>query len=156
MSYNDNDDKLNNLHPSDEKKTGLPEVPLYANMLSARRQNVKVPGFDFDVDTFENLIDNFVPMNNIPIILSGISRKKIGETDLDRFCNIAYGMNYKEAYQFLSGITDMYMRRVFKNLAASGNATAIAINAKHFMHLEDEQKNDAINIRIINDLDNEK
>ena len=145
------DDNVNNNNNNSTKK-GLPEVPLYSNMLSANRKNAQIKGFDFDVDTFENLIDNFVPINNIPIILSGISRKKINEDDLDRFCNIAYGMKFKEAYQFLSGITDMYMRRVFKNLAASGNATAIAINAKHFMKLEDDQKNDAINIRIVNDL----
>lgn len=154
MSYNNNDDKLNNQHPSDEKKKGLPEVPLYSNMLSANRKNIRIEGYDFDVDTFENLIDNYTPMDNIVVILSGITRKQLTIADMDRFCNIVYGMDFKEAYKFLTGITDMYMRKVFKNLAASGNTTAMSINAKYFMKLEDDSKNDAINIRILNDLDN--
>lgn len=154
MSYNNNDDKLNNQHPSDEKKNGLPEVPLYSNMLSANRKNIHVDGFDFDVDTFENLIDNYTPMENIITILSGICRKKITQANLDDFCYLVYGMDFKETYKFLSGITDMYMRKVFKNLAASGNTTAMSINAKYFMKLEDDSKNDTINIRIVNDLEN--
>lgn len=155
MSYNNNDDKLNNQHPSDEKKKGLPEVPLYSNMLSARRQNKQVEGFDFDVDTFENLIDCYTPYENIPLLLSGTSSKIYNETDIDKFCKLVYNMDFKTTYKLLIGITDMQMRKVFKNLAACGNATAIAINAKHFMKLEDDKKNDAINIRIVNDLENE-
>lgn len=154
MSNNIFDDKLNNQHPSDEKKSGLPEVPLYANMLSARRQNTRVPGFDFDVDTFENLIDCYTPYENIPLLLSGTSGKMYTETDIDNFCKLVYKMDFKTTYKLLIGITDMQMRKVFKNLAASGNATAIAINAKHFMKLEEDAKNDAINIRIVNDLEN--
>lgn len=147
MKKLDNDQSELN-HP----KSHFNEVPIYSDLLSANRRNVKVEGYDFDVDTFENLIDNFVPFNNIPLILSASCKRKLCISDLDKFCKIVYGMDYKETYEILSGITDMQMRKVFKGLAASGNATAIAINAKHFMHLDDENKNDAINIRIVNDL----
>lgn len=122
------------------------EVPIYSDLLKANRKNVKLDGFDFDADTFENLIDNFVPFDNVPTIL------RTTKADLDVFCKALYGLNYVEAYKVLSGITDMYMRKVMKNLAASGNATAINIAAKHFMKLDDDAKNDAINIRIVNDL----
>lgn len=153
--FNDNElnqNELNSNAPQMKKKTYFEEVPIYSDILSINRRNVKVEGYDFDVDMFENMIDNFVPYNNIPLLLSASCKKKLCIADLDRFCKIVYGMDYKDTYEILSGITDMQMRKVFKNLAASGNATAIAINAKHFMHLEDENKNDAINIRILNDL----
>lgn len=48
------------------------------------------------------------------------------------------------------------MKKVIKNLGASGNATALALTSKHFMKLEEDEKKDAINIRILNDLNNDK
>lgn len=128
------------------------EVPVYSNLLSANRKNVKLDGFDYDADTFENLIDNYTPYDDVPKMLSISCGHKVTIAELDSFCKLLYGLDYKETYQTLIGITDMYMRRVIKNLGASGNATALALTAKHFMKLDDDAKNDAINIRIVNDL----
>ena len=101
---NNNDKELNNQHPSEHKR-GLPEVPLYSNMLSANRRNVHIDGFDFDVDTFENLIDNFTPINNIPLILSGTSGKRYSLSDMDKFCNIVYKMPFDSLFCFILTMT---------------------------------------------------
>lgn len=121
------------------------EVPIYTDLLDPNRKNVKVPGFDFDVDKFENLISYFTPIENIPIILG------CKHADLDRFCNKVYNMNFKEAYTTLSTITDYWCRRVVSNLAASGNTTALKTMTEHFMGLT-ENKNVGVNITVVNDL----
>ena len=127
----------------------MPFEPVYnyADLVKRNRPNAKVPGFNFDVDTFENLIDSFVPQDRIPIILS------CGLTDLDKFCNKVYGMTFKETYTMLSGISDMWMRRAIVNLSHSGNSTALNIASKHFMGLSDEAKDANINITFVNDLE---
>ena len=122
----------------------------YTELLQNKRENKTVPGFDFDVNTFENLIDSFTPLESIPVIL-GTPR-----ASLDNFCSIVYGMNYKETYNTLSSISDMWLRRALKNLAVSGNGKAIDIVAKHFMNLDDQKAKDGINITIVNDLDKKK
>ena len=119
----------------------------YADLVKRNRSNAKVPGFDFDVDTFENLIDSFVPQDRIPSIL------RCSLVDLDIFCNKVYGMTFKETYTHLSGISDMWMRRAITNLSHSGNATALNIAAKHFMGLSDDNQNANINITFVNDLE---
>lgn len=123
------------------------EVPVYDDLLDPKRKNTSIPGFDFDVDTFENLIDNFVPIQNIPLILG------VHSGQLDKFCQRAYGMNFEETYNKLSGITDYWSRKVVKNLSASGNATALNIMSKHFMGLSDDNKNQGVNIVIVSDLE---
>ena len=119
----------------------------YADLLKKNRTNYKVDGFDFDVDTFENLIDAFVPKKNIHLILNCDYSK------LNQFCMIVYGMNFDETYRILSGIADMFMRQAISGLAKTGNNTALNIAAKHFMGLTDEANKEGINITIINDLD---
>lgn len=98
------------------------------------RQNVVVDGFDFDSYTFEDLIDNFTPESDIPIIL-GVSR-----VDLDYWCRQVYnGMDFPEAFAFLSRKALFYCRKAYTNLSKSGNNTAMNIVAKHFMKLEDDE-----------------
>lgn len=109
------------------------------------RRNFKLRGFDFDVDTFENLVDSFVEKETIPVILG------CRHADLDRFCLAVYGVNYNTAYPRLLGIADMWMRKAVTNLATSGNATALNIASKHFMKLDDDREKSAINITINND-----
>lgn len=132
---NDNNKKINKF-----------EVPIYTDLLDPKRKNVQVPGFSFDVDIFENLIAAFVPIDNIPIILNVPIR------DLDDFCMKVYGMHFNEAYKRLSGIADYYSRNVFRNLAHAGNQSAIKITAEHFMGLTSDNKNQGINITIMQDL----
>lgn len=119
----------------------------YADLLKKNRTNYKVPGFNFDVNDFENLIDAFVPEKNIRLILN------CDYSTLDEFCNIVYGMQFKDTYRILSGIADMFMRQAISGLAKTGNNTALNIAAKHFMGLTEEANKESINITIVNDLD---
>ena len=147
-NFNENQTDFNDSQNQEQntKKRGLPNVPVYDNLLDPHRKNAKIIGFDFDTDTFENLIDCFTPEANIPVILG------VHTGQLDKFCERAYGMNFHETYAKLSGITDSWSRKVIKNLSASGNSTALNIMAKHFMGLSDDNKNQGVNITIINDL----
>lgn len=111
----------------------------------SKRKNKKPEGFDFDMDTFENLIDFFTPIENIPVIL------RCNIQTLDNFCQICYGMPFKDTYQHLSGISDALMRSTFKKLAGMGNTSAIKIVSEHFMNLKDNKTSD-VNITIVNDL----
>lgn len=98
------------------------------------RQNVVVDGFDFDSYTFEDLIDNFTPEEDIPIIL-GVSR-----VNLDYWCRQVYnGMDFPEAFAFLSRKALFYCRKAYTNLSKVGNNTAMNIVTKHFMKLEDDE-----------------
>jgi hypothetical protein len=130
----------------DKNKKILQPIYTYDELLKPGRKNVVVPGFDFDVDQFENVIDCFVPYESVPVIL----RTNVGY--LDQFCQIVYGMPFKETYALLNGISDMFMRKAITNLSKCGNSTALNIASKHFMNLDDEAKKDAINITIVNDL----
>ena len=124
----------------------LPNVPVYDDLLDPRRKNAQIEGFDFDTDTFENILAAFTPKENVPVIL-GVSKSK-----LDEFCYKAYGFSYNEAYVRLSGIADFWMRKAIGNLAVSGNGTALSIAAKHFMGLRDEEEKKAVTVTIVNDL----
>lgn len=123
----------------------MKQIKNYAAFTKASRENFQPKGFHFDVDMFENLIDCWTSFDDIPVIL------QTTKADLDRFCKVVYNMNYRETYNILSGITDAFMRKTFKNLASSGNNTAMSIVSKHFMKLDDSQNNN-VNITIVNDL----
>ena len=124
----------------------MDEIKSYAEIVKHTRKNYQPKGFDFDVNTFENLIDNFVPRENIPVIL----RCNVGT--LDRFCKEVYKMDFDMTYKFLSGITDMYSRRTIKNLASMGNNTALNIMKTHFMGLRDDDNDKPnVNITIVDD-----
>lgn len=118
----------------------------YRELLKSTRQNYKVKGYWFDVNTFENLIDCYTPKQMVPLIL------RCTEADLDRFCKVVYGMKYDDTYKILIGITDSFMRKSFKGLSQMGNPTAIKVVAEHFMDLKEQDQKDGINITIYNDL----
>lgn len=103
----------------------------------------KVKGFEFDTNTFEDLLDNFTPMEDVHTILG------ITEADLDVFCKRAYGMNYKETYNALMSRAMFYNRKAFNILAKKGNQTAMNIVAKNFMKLEEEQNNAGLKIEVV-------
>ena len=143
----DDEELKNSQNPGSKTfyRTGVP-VYAYKDLLKSSRQNVKVDGFWFDVDTFENIIDCFTPEKMVPVIL------RCTGADLDRFCQIVYGMKYSETYTILSGITDMYMRKSFKAHSNLGNPTAMKVVAEHFMNLKNEDQSGGVNIVFCNDL----
>lgn len=128
----------------------LPNVPIYDDLLNPNRKNARIEGFDFDVDTFENLISAFTPLENVPLILG------VAEVDLDVFCRKAYGMTYREAYRKLIGVSDFWMRKAITNLAVAGNGSALNIASKHFMGLRDEEQKHSVQVTFVNDLDEEE
>ena len=107
------------------------------------RKPTKVDGFPVEFQEYiEDLIDSFVPLDNIPKIVKIEFGKDI--TDLDYFCSKVYNMNFKDTYHYLFQKADMYCRKAFTNLAKQGNKSAMAIVAEHFMKLgQDENRANA-------------
>lgn len=107
------------------------------------REIVQVDGFPKDfMNTFEDYIDCFTPLDNIIKICKidfGLEQR-----DLDNFCNIVYNMNLKESYVYLLSKADNYMRKAITELSKLGNSKALDISATHFMKLgQEEAKNNA-------------
>lgn len=121
------------------------EPESYLDLLRPNRKNRKIDGFDFDLDTFENLCSVWTPKNNFTLLLH------CKASELDKFCMKAYNMNFSDAYNVLTGIADLWARRAINNLAQRGNNTALACVIKHFMKLE-ENAAPQPNITIVNDL----
>lgn len=117
----------------------------YLDLLRPNRENKSFPGFNFDMNTFENLCAIWTPKKDFAKLLN------CQVSDLDRFCYLAYNMKFNDAYDVLSGIADIWGRRVITNLAARGNNTALSCLIKHFMKLEDQSAPQQ-NIVILNDL----
>lgn len=135
------------INPPGDNDNSLDSVKNYAYYIKASRRNYQPEGFHFDVNMFENLIDWWTPKNEIPVIL------RCSLSDLDRFCFVVYKMNYDEVYNFLSGITNAFMRKTFKNHANAGHAFSQSLVSKHFMGLSDDNNpNENLNITIVNDL----
>lgn len=125
------------------------EPESYLDLLRPNRKNRKIDGFDFDLDTFENLCSVWTPKSNFTLLLH------CKASELDKFCMKAYNMNFSDAYNVLTGIADLWARRAINNLAQRGNNTALACVIKHFMKLE-ENAAPQPNITIVNDLGNGK
>lgn len=103
------------------------------------RENKVVDGFDFDSYLFEDLIDNFTPFEDIPIIL------RVSYTDLDFWCRRVYNMCFRDAFDFLSRKALYYCRKAYTNLSKAGNNTAIKTVGEHFMKLgQDQQRKQAV------------
>ena len=143
------DDDINAASFSNSSKGGYKpadfEPVSYLELLRQGRKNYKPEGFDFDVDTFENLCANWVPKKNFPLLLH------CDASDLDAFCRRVYNMDFASAYDVLNGVADAWARRAINNLAQKGNNTALACVIKHFMKLE-ENTTPQPNITIVNDL----
>jgi len=100
---------------------GMREVVDYRAFLNPDRRNVVIPELGFDIDTFENLCADFNPEDEI---LQGLS---VDRVTMDKVCKKVYGMPFHETWLKLSGISKMLMRKVYNNLARSGNASAMSI-----------------------------
>jgi hypothetical protein len=118
----------------------------YDDVLKGSRQNMRVEGFYFDKDTFENLVDSWADVDDIPIALDTPVEQ------LDIFCKVLYGKTYRQTYSMLRTISKIVARKCIDRLAKCGNATAVAISKTHFAQLIDDDGSKPINITIKNDL----
>lgn len=125
------------------------EPESYLELLRPNRKNRRIEGFDFDLDTFENLVSVWTPKKNFTRLLH------CSASDLDVFCMKAYNMKFSDAYDTLADVADVWARRAINNLAQRGNNTALACVIKHFMKLEENAAPQS-NITIVNDLGNGK
>lgn len=124
----------------------MQEVSNYAEYIKNNRPNIKPDGFNFDVDTFENLVDAWTPIDQFPLLLQS------SEQEINDFCLLIYKMDFKTTYAFLLGVSQMFMRKTFNVLARQGNATALSVAAKSFLKL-DQDNSQNVNVTILNDLD---
>ena len=91
--------------------------------------NETVPGFNFDKNDFEDLIDNFTPKDDIPILLG------VTHPQLDIFCMSVYHMKFNDTYKMLLKRSELYYRKAMFNLSKSGNPTAIKIASEFYVGL---------------------
>lgn len=110
-----------------ERRREISAAKAHADFLN--RENQSVDGFSFDQDTFENLIDYYTPLNDIPVILN------VEHVDLDNFCKQLYGFDFKTTYDILSKRSQFYTRKAFTTLAYGGNAAAIKVASESYMGL---------------------
>lgn len=106
-------------------------------LLPAGSPDESAPGFDFTRGDFEDLIDNFTPFEDIPILL-GVTRP-----ELDDFCNYIYRMKYKETYDNLLRRAELYFRKAMMSLSKSGNPSAIKVSAEYYVGLGAIDKNES-------------
>lgn len=92
------------------------------------------------LNSFEDLIDNFTPVDDILSILN-VSEKK-----LDSFCKKYYNMPYRDTYRDLSARAMYYNRKAFNQLAKEGNGKAIDVVAKYIMKMDEGDRNQALRI----------
>lgn len=92
-------------------------------------EDIEVPGFVFTKGDFEDLIDNFTPFEDIPVLLCGSHAK------LDEFCMFIYNMPYKETYEMLIKRAGAYFRKSMLSLSKAGNPTAIKVSAEYYVGL---------------------
>ena len=99
--------------------------------------NQTVEGLNFTRDDFEDLIDNFAAPEEIAILL------QCSNTDLDRFCEEVYHMDFKTTYQVLIQRANLYFKKAMFSLSKSGNPTAIKVAAEYYVGLGavDKQEN---------------
>lgn len=146
LGFNPKNPKKTDIDSTEPYKPTTVTVNTYKDLIKSGRPNKIVKGFNFDVDTFENLCDAWTPKKMFPVILN------CSISELNKFCNIVYNMDFDHAYDTLIGITDLWSRRAFKNLAFNGNPTALKVVAENFMKLSPTSDNSDTHITIVNDL----
>ena len=95
-----------------------------------------VKGFNFTRNDFEDLIDNFTPFDDIPILLGVCHR------DLDKFCMQIYRSNFKTTYDNLLKRAQLYYRKSMMMLSKMGNPSAIKLSAEYYVGLGKVADND--------------
>ncbi len=133
--------------PHTPSGASVERVISYDDILKGNRTNMRVEGFFFDKDTFENLVDSWADFEDIPIALDTPVEQ------LDIFCKVLYGKDYRQTYTMLRTLSKIIARKTIDKLAKAGNATAVAISKNHFAQLIDDDGNKPISITIKNDLD---
>lgn len=91
--------------------------------------NETVEGFNFNRNDFEDLIDNFVPFESIPVLL------QVSHADLDVWCKAIYNMDFKTTYDVLFQRANLYYQKAMFMLSKSGNPTAIKVTAEYYVKL---------------------
>ena len=107
--------------------------------------NQTVEGFNFTRNDFEDLIDNFVAPEVIPILL------QVSHAELDVFCKEIYRMDFKTTYDVLFQRANLYYQKAMFSLSKSGNPTAIKVTAEYYVKLGAVDKQDN-HITIINSM----
>lgn len=102
------------------------------------------PGFNFTRDDFENLIDDFTPVNDIPVLLG------VKDYELDKFCNYIYNMDFKPTYEVLLKRAQLYYRKAMMSLSKSGNPSAIKIASEFYVglgkNIDDDSRFTIVNV----------
>lgn len=146
----DNKD-LNNF-VDDSSQDDLPPISDYISFIKANRNPDAFKGsFPFTVNMFENLIDAFVPFEQIPFLLN------TNKQTVEIFCQKVYNMDFNHVYLFLSGISRFASVKVLKNLYKTGNQTAIKAINENFLGLKpDNSDSNNLNITFVSDLNDNK
>lgn len=111
------------------------------------REPVVVEGFPEDfMETFEDFIDNFVPLESIVKICK--IDYGMEERDLSYFCQKAYNMDFRTTYEYLLTRADMYMRKSVTQLSKVGNKTAMQIASDHFTKWSEDKHKQELRITI--------
>lgn len=105
--------------------------------------NQSVPGFNFNRNDFEDLIDNFTPLEDIPTLL-GVSHPQ-----LDKFCVAIYNQKFKQTYAMLLKRSELYYRKAMMSLSKSGNPSAIKLTSEFYVGLGKSNDEDS-KITIVN------
>ena len=111
------------------------------------REPIVVEGYPDDfMETFEDFIDCFVPLENIIKICK--VEYNMERNDLEYFCQKAYGMHLDIAYEYLHTKADMYARKAVTQLSKVGNKTAVDIVSKHFAKWDNDTTKQELKITI--------
>ena len=106
-----------------------------------------VDGYPEDfMNTFEDFIDCFVPLDNIIKICK--IEFNLDRNDLEYFCQKVYGMHLDIAYEYLHCKADMYARKATVQLQRAGNKTAADIVSKHFAKWDTDSRKQELKITI--------
>ena len=103
------------------------------------------PGFDFNRNDFEDLIDNFTPFEDIPILLG------VTHAQLDVFCTYIYNMGFKDTYDTLLRRSQLYYRKAMMMLSKTGNPSAIKVASEYYVGLGAVDKQES-HVTIINQM----
>lgn len=119
--------------------------------LSDRDKEYLTTQFDFD---YGDILDC---ENHFNTIEQTCDRLMCTEKDLDSYCqklwNKPFSMIHKALY---IAAKDGAVDDVFMPFARQGNATAMTILTHHIMKLDKEERNNALTIKIVNDLGDEE
>lgn len=105
------------------------------------------PGFNFNRNDFEDLIDDFTPKDDVPILLG------VTHSELNKFCSYVYNMNYNQTYEVLLKRSQLYYRKAMMTLSKSGNPSAIKIASEFYVGLGKTMDDDS-RITIVNVMPN--